>query len=34
MNTLPFDSEEPKKETASWYYWDWIQKTKEKSCLI
>jgi hypothetical protein len=34
MNTLPFDSEEPRKETASWHYWDWIQKTKEKSCLV
>ena len=34
MNTLPFDSQEPRKETASWHYWDWIQKTKEKSCLI
>jgi hypothetical protein len=34
MNTLPFDSEEPRKETASWHYWDWVQKTKEKSCLI
>ena len=34
MNTLPFDSPEPRKDTASWHYWDWIQKTKEKSCLI
>jgi len=34
MNTLPFDSQEPRKETASWHYWDWIQKTKEKSCLV
>jgi hypothetical protein len=34
MNTLPFDSEEPRKDTASWHYWDWVQKTKEKSCLI
>ena len=34
MNQLPFDSEEPNKETASWHYWNWIQKTKEKSCLI
>jgi hypothetical protein len=34
MNTLPFDSEEPRKDTASWHYWDWVQKTKEKSCLL
>ena len=34
MNQLPFDSPEPNKETASWHYWNWIQKTKEKSCLI
>ena len=34
MNELPFDSPEPNQETASWHYWNWIQKTKEKSCLI
>jgi len=34
MNELPFNSPEPNKETASWHYWNWIQKTKEKSCLI
>ena len=33
-NRLPFDSEEPRSGTASWHYWSWIQKTKEKSCLI
>jgi len=34
MNELPFDSPEPKQDTASWYYWFWIQQTKKKSCLI
>lgn len=34
MNELPFNSPEPNKGTASWHYWDWIQRTKEKSCLI
>ena len=34
ITKLPFDSNEPKRESASWHYWNWIQKTKEKSCLI
>jgi hypothetical protein len=35
MNELPYNnSPEPRKDTANWHYWDWIQKTAEKSCLI
>lgn len=31
---LPYGiAEEPKKGTASWHYWNWIQKTAEKSCI-
>jgi hypothetical protein len=32
-NHLPYNSVEPKKETASWHYWNWIQKTAKKSVL-
>jgi hypothetical protein len=32
---LPYNqSPEPNKHTANWHYWDWVQKTAEKSCLI
>jgi len=32
---LPYNqSPEPSKHTANWYYWDWVQKTAKKSCLI
>lgn len=35
MNELPYNQAiEPKKETASWYYWNEIQKTANKSVLI
>lgn len=35
INELPYNkAEEPKRETASWHYWNWIQKTAQKSCLI
>lgn len=35
MNQLPYNNApEPRKNTASWYYWNWIQKTAEKSCLV
>jgi hypothetical protein len=35
MNTLPYNTaEEPKKETASWHYWNWVQTTAKTSCLI
>jgi hypothetical protein len=35
INELPYNnSVEPKKGTANWFYWGWIQKTAEKSCLI
>lgn len=31
---LPYGkAEEPTKGTASWNYWNWIQKTAEKSCI-
>jgi len=32
---LPYNvAVEPNKGTASWHYWNWIQKTAEKTCLI
>jgi hypothetical protein len=32
---LPYNiSPEPNKNTANWHYWNWVQKTAEKSCLI
>jgi hypothetical protein len=32
---LPYNSSpEPNKHTANWHYWNWVQKTAEKSCLI
>jgi hypothetical protein len=35
MNEFPFDkSEEPNKNTASWWYWNEIQQTAKKSVLI
>jgi hypothetical protein len=35
MNSLPYNTaEEPKRETASWHYWNEIQKIGNKSCLI
>jgi hypothetical protein len=34
MNELPYNNSiEPRKGTANWFYWEWIQKTAEKSCL-
>lgn len=34
MNELPYNNTpEPRKNTANWHYWDWIQKTAKKSCL-
>jgi hypothetical protein len=34
MTELPFESLEPKRETASWHYWKLIQKTKQNTCLL
>jgi hypothetical protein len=35
MNSLPYNiAPEPTKETSSWYYWNEIQKTANKSILI
>jgi hypothetical protein len=35
MNSLPYNiAPEPTKETSSWYYWNEIQKTAKKSCII
>ena len=35
MNELPYNnSPEPRKNVANWFYWDWVQKTAEKSCLV
>jgi len=35
MNTLPYLAElDIKEDTASWYYWQWVKKTGEKSVLI
>jgi hypothetical protein len=35
MNELPYNkSLQIREETASWHYWDWIQKTAKKSVLI
>jgi hypothetical protein len=35
MNKLPYNiAPEPNKETASWYYWNEIQETAQKTCLI
>ena len=35
MNRLPYNiSPEPKPNTASWFYWNEIQKTAKKSCLV
>jgi len=35
MNTLPYNVElDIKENTASWYYWNEIQKTAKKSVLI
>ena len=33
MNTLPYDSVEPTKGTASWWYWDWVMRTGKRTCL-
>lgn len=34
INTLPYGkAPEPNKETASWFYWDWVMKTAKTSCL-
>jgi hypothetical protein len=35
INRLPYNiAPEPKKGTASWYYWNEIQKTAKNSRLI
>jgi hypothetical protein len=35
MNTLPYNtSPQLNKGTASWYYWDWVQRTGLKSVLL
>lgn len=35
MNELPYNNApEPRKNTANWHYWDWIQKTAKISVLI
>jgi hypothetical protein len=35
MNQLPYNTDlKIKEDTASWYYWNWIQKTKQKSVLL
>ena len=34
MNELPYNnSPEPNKNTANWYYWDWVMKVSKKTCL-
>jgi len=33
MNQLPYNSPEPNKGTASWWYWDWVMRTGKRSCL-
>jgi hypothetical protein len=35
MSKSPYNNSiEPRKGVANWFYWDWVQKTAEKSCLI
>jgi hypothetical protein len=35
MNKLPYNTDlQIKEDTASWYYWNWIQATKRKSVLL
>jgi hypothetical protein len=35
INKLPYNTAvEPRVTTASWFYWDWIQKTAQKSVLL
>ena len=35
IEVLPYNTApEPRKGTANWYYWDWVQKTAKKSRLI
>jgi len=34
ITQLPYHTaSEPKKETASWHYWNWVQRTADKTCL-
>jgi hypothetical protein len=35
INSLPYNEElKITPNTASWHYWNWIRKTKQKSVLL